>query len=113
MNWPAKSISPFQCVSRRSKKPLRSLPRIEPPGSPLNQTRVKQTKAPMDTLLMTRLFIGLCSQQIDSRTTPFRAVWVVVSILFFVGCASPYAEVAHKQPRLSGPPGLGLLAYAE
>jgi pimeloyl-ACP methyl ester carboxylesterase len=38
---------------------------------------------------------------------------VLASALILPGCASRYAEVWHKEPRLTGPPGSGRLATAE
>src|SRR5215471_2552069 len=43
-----------------------------------------------------------------------RAVWgVVASLLLLAGCAQPDAEVFHRQPALTGPPGPGPLAQVE
>jgi hypothetical protein len=38
---------------------------------------------------------------------------VLGNALILAGCASPYAEVSHVRPHLTGAPGVGLLAAAE
>ena len=40
-------------------------------------------------------------------------LWVLGNALILAGCASPYAEVSHIRPHLTGAPGVGLLAAAE
>jgi hypothetical protein len=38
---------------------------------------------------------------------------VLGNALILAGCSSPYAEVSHVHPHLTGVPGVGLLAAAE
>src|SRR5271165_3947740 len=38
---------------------------------------------------------------------------VLGNALILAGCASPYAQVSHVHPHLTGPPGVGSLAAAE
>ena len=40
-------------------------------------------------------------------------LFVLGNALILAGCASPYAEVSHVHPHLTGVPGVGLLAAAE
>ena len=40
-------------------------------------------------------------------------LWFLGNALILAGCASPYAQVSHVRPHLTGAPGVGSLAAAE